>query len=100
MPDPRRPFIVRITRSRLSFPAAQSLRPLFQLTGCRSTLFGGCPGRANPRIRLGGWSFQKINFPLRNPPVFTAKPIDLCVAQIFLTLLCIALYIEGVRGAG
>jgi hypothetical protein len=53
---------------------------------------GCCPEREqSPRIRLGGPSFQKIKQPLRSPPVFTANSVDLCVAQILLTLLCDAL---------
>jgi hypothetical protein len=47
--------------------------------------------RTSPRIRLGGPSFQKIKQPLRSSLVFTGNSLDLCGAQIFLTLLCNAL---------
>jgi hypothetical protein len=51
-------------------------------------------------IRVSGLSFQKINYPLRNAPVLSANPTDLCVAQIYLTFLCAALYRTRVKGAG
>jgi hypothetical protein len=58
------------------------------------------PERTSLGIRLGARGFQKIKQPLRNPPVFGANPIDLCVAQISLTFLCAALYRGCVREPG
>jgi hypothetical protein len=79
-------------RSGHGFPPRRPSGPPLQLRCCSQTFLGCLSGTpASPRIKLGGWGFQKINQPLRETPVFARAAIILCVAQKFLTILCVAL---------
>src|SRR5271168_31347 len=63
-------------------------------------IFRRSAGKANSnRIRLGGLSFQKVKQPLPGVCRFDDNLNVLCVAQIFLTLLCVALCLRC-QGAG
>ena len=92
MPNGRRGSLLKVLVragifARMAGQAAVLANTLF--TNNFSSLLSGT--QTSPRIRLGVPSFQKIKQPLRNAPVFTANPPDLCVAQVQLTLLCGAL---------
>jgi hypothetical protein len=84
-PCSNRPIAAGFSRS----PADQAAIPAKRL--CENAFRLAIRTRTSPGIRLGAPSFQKLNYPLRNPPGLAASWIYLCVAQRFLTFLCVAL---------